>query len=246
MIADKTHFDRICLDSALQAHKRSNIGTYKEFSLHSVLKKYYCENEACHEIPTDGYVADIKDGNRIIEIQTSGFYTMKRKLEVFLRNNDVTVVYPIVKNKLISWVDPESGEIVKTTKSPKHPPKISLLKEIYGIRDLIPNERLSFDVVEVKATDYRLLNGFGKDKKSKATKVDRIPTELIDITHLSCAEDYRKLMPFEKDTDFTAADLAKSTRLNRADSYKAIAVFKIFGIIRESALNGRCKIYKVT
>ena len=112
MVADNTRFMRILGESLLNFHSRDGIGTYKEFTLHMVLKRYYSGSAENEEIPTDGFIADVKTGNRITEIQTSGFSTMKKKLEAFSRENYVTVVYPLVKNKSVAWVDPETGEVV--------------------------------------------------------------------------------------------------------------------------------------
>ena len=91
--------------------ERLGIGTLGEKTVHATLKHYYEPNEDYHEVPVEGYVADIyKDGN-IVEIQTAQFHRMREKLKAFLPKYKVTVVYPIVGKRQLYWIDPQSGEI---------------------------------------------------------------------------------------------------------------------------------------
>lgn len=69
----------------LENHKRYNIGTYQERSQHLILKCYFEPDQARQEIPLDGYIADIYNDAGVIEIQTSGFGTLRDKLEVFCK-----------------------------------------------------------------------------------------------------------------------------------------------------------------
>ncbi len=47
------------------------------------------------EIPVAGYIADIFTGEEIIEIQTGNFNKMRDKLNTFLPQYPVTIVYPV-------------------------------------------------------------------------------------------------------------------------------------------------------
>ena len=90
---------------------RNGIGTLSEKTVHAILKNYYEPDEDYHEIPVNGYVADIyRDGN-IIEIQTANFNKLRNKLDVFLNDYQVTVVYPMPYIKWLSWLDEETGYI---------------------------------------------------------------------------------------------------------------------------------------
>ena len=63
---------------------REGIGTLSEKSVHAVLKNYFAPNADFHEVPIEGYVADIYTGREIIEIQTRQFHRMREKLQAFL------------------------------------------------------------------------------------------------------------------------------------------------------------------
>ena len=64
--------------------QRLGIGTLSEKTVHAVLKNYYAPDEDMHEIPIENFVADIFDGEAVIEIQTRSFQNMRRKLAAFL------------------------------------------------------------------------------------------------------------------------------------------------------------------
>ena len=81
------------------------IGTYGEKLLHRTLKYYFEPNSDFHEVAFNGSVADIKNGEGIIEIQTRSFEKLVPKLERFLCCSHVTVVYPIIERKRICRMD---------------------------------------------------------------------------------------------------------------------------------------------
>lgn len=66
-------FERARLAGLLHLENRQGIGTLRERSLHAVLKYWADPDESHHEIPLAGCVADIFDGERVVEIQTRGF-----------------------------------------------------------------------------------------------------------------------------------------------------------------------------
>ena len=94
-----------------QAREREGIGTLREKTLHAVLKHYYAPDENMHEVPIGPYVADIYTGDAILEIQNGNFYKIRTKLDVFLAQYPVTVIYPIPHCKWLVWVDEETGEL---------------------------------------------------------------------------------------------------------------------------------------
>lgn len=96
---------------------RVGIGTLQEKTIHAVLKDYYAPDIAMQEVPVGGFVADICTGTEIIEIQTAHFDNMRKKLDCFLADYPVTVVYPIPQIKYLIWVDVETGECSKPRKS---------------------------------------------------------------------------------------------------------------------------------
>jgi len=229
-------------------NKNINIGTYNERTLHSALKKFFESDTDKHEVPYKGYIADIKNESGIIEIQTGSFRKMLSKLTVFLEEDDVTVVYPAVRKKWIVWIDAETGEITDRRKSPKSGTVWNVLPELYGIREVITDKRLKIKIVEVDVEEYKRLDGWSKDKKKGATKVERIPVGIGETITLEAPEDYKKLIPFDTGIKFTQNDFGKVTKLAGIKQWEAVRLLTLIGVLDcENVGTGRAKkfIYSV-
>ena len=144
---NQARFLQVCRDICAEGHPRFNIGTYKEKKLHLILKNYFEPITSCQEIPHNGYVADIRNSEGIMEIQTSGFARMNAKLEAFLPDSTVTVVYPVAQRKWVTWIDPESGEIQPRHRSPKKGTPADVLPEMVFIRAYLTDPHLRIRVV---------------------------------------------------------------------------------------------------
>ena len=107
-------------------HIENGIGTLSEKTVHSVLKNYLEPDTTYHEIKTGRYVADIRTPDGIYEIQTRQFNKLRNKLEAFLPEYSVTVVYPIPHIKYLRWIDGQTGEITPARKSPKKRTRTSI------------------------------------------------------------------------------------------------------------------------
>ena len=106
-----TAFEEAKLRALLHLQDRSGIGTLGERSLHAVLKYWIEPDERRHEVKLPcGLVADIYDGERVVEIQTGSLYQLRGKLDRLLPFTPVTIVVPVVRKKTLVWLDPETGE----------------------------------------------------------------------------------------------------------------------------------------
>lgn len=118
-------FNILCRDSAFPAigqdktNRKGSIGTLGEKTLHALLKQYYEPDESKQEIKVGRFVADIKNDSGIIEVQTRNFNVLRRKLEAFLPEHEVTVVYPVAQTKWLLWINETTGEITKNAAHPK-------------------------------------------------------------------------------------------------------------------------------
>ena len=221
------------------------IGTLSEKSVHSVLKYYYAPNEKYHEIPVGTHVADACVDGEIYEIQTRQFYRMNGKLKEFLDEfgMDVTIVYPVSVENTIFWIDPETGEVTggRVSKTPKKIYKV--FRELYGIRDYLDNPKLHLSVPMLKTEDYRLLDGFGREKKKRATKTDKIPVELKEELYFERIKDAVSLFPEDLPQEFTAPEFGKKAGLGANDAGVALLLFYRLGML-EREKQGRGFLYR--
>ena len=201
----------------LREKTENKITTYMERSLHAYLKAYFCPDESCHELKIGRYVADACDGGTIFEIQTGNFSPLVKKIKFYLENTDfdIVVVRPIAKNRRIFWLDPVSGEMNKPSRpSPKHEGLPHGIADLFYVREFLGEKRLSFCCVLMDVNEVRLLDGYGKDKKKRATSVDRLAGEIHSLTYIRSLDDVREhILPLLPDGAFSRDELAKHLKI---------------------------------
>lgn len=193
--------------------QRPGIGTLSEKTVHAILKNYYEPDEDHQEIPIENYVADIYANGEIIEIQTRQFNRMRDKLTAFLPLYPVTIVYPIPREKWIIWIDEESGTLSKKRKSPRKGNPYLAFPELYKIKMFLKDPNLRLRLVMLDMEEYKLLNGWSRDKKRGASRYDRIPTEIVQEIELDCPQDFLQFVPLELEGAFTSREFAAAARI---------------------------------
>lgn len=224
---------------------RQGIGTLSEKTIHAVLKNYYAPDADMHEIPLAGFVADIFTGTEIIEIQTRAFNAMRKKLAAFLELYPVTVVYPIPNIKWVSWIDEESGEASPKRKSPKKGSPYQAFIELYKIRPFLANENLRFRFALIDMEEYRLLNGWSRDKKRGSERYDRIPVRFAEEVCIERREDYMQFIPFGLKAPFTAKDFAAGAKIPVRLAQTVLLILNDLSLVERIGKQGRGYLYRV-
>lgn len=232
---------RICNTSKAQM----GIGTLSEKTLHAVLKNYYEPNIDYHETILGSFVADIYKDGEIIEIQTAAFNTMRKKLEYFLEEYKVTIVYPIPHEKWLNWINEETKEVESRRKSPKCGSEYMAFKELYRIKQYLKHPNLRFKFVLIDIDEFRLLNGWSKDKKKGSVRYDRIPIKIHSEMYIERIEDYVQLVPIDLPDEFTTKDYAKATKLTANRAGTALNILHYVGAVKRIGKKGNAYIYTV-
>ena len=199
------------------------IGMQKERTVHSVLKFYLEPDSEQHEIPIGSFIADIyhRDPPEVLEIQTANFGNLRKKLDAFLQEMPVTVIYPIPWHKWVYWSDPETGEV----------------------SSYLCHPRLSFWPVLLDVKEYRILDGWSQDKKRGAHRIDRIPTQIGPSALIRTPQDLVRLLP-PLPHPFTAKDFLHATHFSpRASSY-ALSALRSAGSVTQCGTEGRSFLYQ--
>lgn len=225
--------------------QRLGIGTLSEKTIHAIVKNYYEPDEDHQEIPIENYVADIYRREEIIEIQTRQFNKLRNKLSAFLPLYPVTIVYPIPHEKWIIWIDETTGELSAPRKSPKKGTEYTAFLELYKIKMFLkdPNIRFRFLLMDMK--EYKLLNGWSRDKKKGSTRYDRIPTTLIKETEINRIEDYMQFIPYDLDEEFTVVDFAKKAGIPQKLAGTVLHILHYLGLVEHIGKKGRAYLYRV-
>lgn len=223
--------------------QRLGIGTLSEKTLHAILKNTYEPDEDKQEIPIGRYYADIYRDGEIIEIQTAQFNRMREKLEAFLPEYETTIVYPVAKEKLLHWIDEETGEVKETRKSPKKGSAYAAFAELYKIKMYLNHQNLRIHILLMEMDEYKLLNGRGKDKKSHASKYDRIPKEICETVVLEKPQDYMQLVPFDLEEEFTSKEFAVSAHIPAKEATQVLHILHHVGVVERVGRRGNAYLY---
>jgi hypothetical protein len=225
-----------------ETQRAGGIGTLGEKTLHAVLKNYYEPDRSRHEKPVAGFVADIMSEDGIVEIQTRNFDKLRNKLECFLAQTDVTIVYPVAQTKWLHWIDEATGEITKKRRSPKIGKPYEALYELYKIRNLLRHPRLRLRIVLLELEEYRYLNGWSRDKKKGSTRCDRIPVDIAGEVLIS-PDDYGRLIPEALGCGFTVKDFKTASGLSLYTSGLALSVLRTVGAVIQTGKKGNAYVY---
>ncbi|MBR1742707.1 MAG: hypothetical protein IJ733_12745, partial [Lachnospiraceae bacterium] len=242
---DEILFEKACNEMIHTEREKNGIGTLGEKTVHAVLKQFYEPDPAHQEIRIEHFVADIFRGDEIIEIQTRAFHAMRKKLEVFLEKYPVTIVYPIIHTKWLYWIDESTGEVSKKRKSPKTGTACDAFYELYKIKSFLTHPNLQLCLVLIDAEEYRLLNGWSRDRKKGSTRYDRIPTKIVDEFFIRCKdkEDFSCMIPKDLPEPFTSKDFAKKGKISATAAGRALNTLTYTGTVKRIGKKGNAILY---
>lgn len=193
-----------------------------EYSLHSEIKAWYKGSEDKLEVKVDDFIVDVLRGKLLIEIQTSNFSAVKKKLVKLLLKNQVRLVYPIAK---IKWIvhAPRSGQLLRRRKSPKKGKLVDLFHELVHIPGLIENRNFSLEVLLIEEEEFRSSDGEGSWRRKGVRVKDRKLLKVFDRIVFREKQDFLEFLPKELHGRFTnkvlALKLGISTRLAQKVTY---------------------------
>ena len=247
---------------AAQAQGYAGIGTLREKRLHMAVKRYLSPDATGQEVPVRELgeagtardrIADVRlpDGH-IFEVQTGGFYPLRRKIGLYMAHTDspVTVVHPLPYRKYLSWIDPASGQILSRRRSPRHADVRSAARELYWLSDWIGDPRLTVSLLFLELEEFRMQDGWGRDGKRGSNRYERIPTALCGRVDLRTPADYAAyFLPQEPtafpDGYFTAAGYARLTGIRGRTTYGILHLLEKLELIREDGMEGRSRRYRL-
>ncbi|MCD8005902.1 MAG: hypothetical protein LUF29_02850 [Oscillospiraceae bacterium] len=242
--SEKNRFSELLERPRVELLVSAGVGTLGEKYLHALFKYYYEPDSDFHEVGIDRFTADICHDKDIIEIQTRALKRLREKLDYYISAGYyTTVVYPIPHKKWISWLDPDTGELSPKRRSPKTGTAYDGIYELYGIKDYLSSGQVQVVLELIDVWDIKNQNGYGKSRKYRATRNDRIPLELYDEIILSEPEDYRIFIPDTLPDEFTRKEYSRLTRLQGRALSSAIKILEEMGLIEFIGMDGRKYLY---
>mgnify|MGYP001048530160 CR=1 FL=1 len=241
---DHKLFSESCYKMIGALQGQNGIGTLREKTVHSVLKYYYAPDSSYHEVKIGPYVADICVDGEIFEVQTRNFNKMRAKLDYFLQEHDVTIIYPVAHTKWLSWLDMETGECTPKRKSPKTGTYYQIIPELYKIKMFIGNPKLHFIISLIDVEETRYLNGWSRDKKRGSSRMDGKPVDIYDEVRIDSFSDYMIFLPDTLPERFTSKDLSKAAKIPQGSAATLLNVLLETKIIDRIGKIGNSYLYQ--
>ncbi|MDR1001169.1 MAG: hypothetical protein LBL96_10305 [Clostridiales bacterium] len=224
----------------------AGIGTLGEKSLHRMLKWHYEPTGKFHEVSVGRYIADIKQNEHIMEIQTRQWHKLRDKLNHFLPDYIVTVVYPVVYDKRLLWVDGHDS-VIRSRRSPKHSTYQTAFIELYAIKSLLTHKNLRLRLVMVCVDEKRGERGNPGANHVPGAHHDKIDTILRSVAAelvIESPADYAKLLPPGLGERFTSQDYATFAHINKRLAGVSLNVLLSVGTVKRVGKLGRCFLYE--
>ena len=240
---DPERFAETCRRVVAGEALSGGIGALGEKSLHLAVKCYFQPDPGKREVPVGPYVADAWTAEGIVEVQTRSFQRLRPKLQAFLSQGPVTLVYPVPAQKTVSWIS-EDGTVSPPRKSPAKPQAGHVLGELYQLRTFLTPENFRLCVLLLQVAEYRLLNGWSKNRKRGSTRYDRIPLALLDEVWVRSPREYAQLIPPELPEPFTSRELGKAVGLSPKKGSCAANTLWSVGAVERVGKRGNAYLYQ--
>lgn len=253
--ADEVAFQRYCHEELSRVKERNGIGLYEEKRMHSVLKRWLYDDFSAHEQKVVGaddkkrrFVADVltPDGE-IFEIQTGDLYPLREKIRFYMEQTSyrVTIVHPIVIEKHVNWLDPETGEVSARNRRNVRELPLHGVAQLRHFVQYLDDPRFALLLPVISAEEFRFLDGWSKDKKRGSHRYELLPTALLDVQRFASSADCLAAFPALPDV-FTSKEFGKLTHLRGRLLYNGLALLVALGGAVEDGKIGNAKRYRRT
>lgn len=213
--------------------------------MHAALKRWYAEDGDHIEEPVDGFVIDLVRSGLLIEIQTRGFSSMKRKLATLLDGHAVRVVHPIALEKWIVKLD-TAGQVASRRRSPKRGAAVDLFGELVSFPELVAHPNFTIEVLLVTEEELRRFDGTKAWRRKGWVVEERRLLEVVDRLIIESPADLASFLPSDVPREFTTADLSDALRRHRRLAQQMTYCLRRAGVITMVGKDGNSIVYSRT
>ncbi len=220
-----------------------HIGTLNEQALHASLKEWYAEPGDEFEVPVDGFAIDIVRGDLLIEIQTGGFSSIRRKLERLVETHPVRLVHPLPVEKWIVKRPRKKRGKETRRRSPKHCTPIDAFVELVRLPRLLKHPNFEFELLLTHEEEVRSYDGTrGWRKKGWVTDERRL-IEVVGRERIVTVADALAYVPDDLEEPFDTAALGHAVDRPRWVAQKMAYCLRETGAIEISGKSGNALLY---
>ena len=220
-----------------------HVGTLTEGPLHAALKRRYAGPDGRVEQPVDGYVVDVVLGDELVEIQTGGFSSMKRKVAALLAaGHRLRIVHPVPVERVLVKVDGD-GVVTRRT-SPKRCSAVDVFAELVSFPHLVHDPGLVLEVVLVRDEEVRRWDPDNASWRRRGwVTEERRLVEVVGTVVLDTPASLVALLPAGLPDPFTTADLATALGRRRRLAQQAAYCLREAGLLEVVGRDGNAYAY---
>jgi len=219
------------------------IGSLNEKPLHAALKDWYRRDGDLVEAPVAGFVVDLVRGGLLIEIQTGGFASMRRKLARLLEEHEVRLVHPVAAVKWIVKLDAH-GRAVSRRRSPKRGLPADVCAELVSFPGLLGHPGFVLEVLLVEEDEVWRPDARGWRRGGFVIEERRL-VDVLDSAELHSPADLVALLPPGLPDPFTTEDLAERLGRTRHAAQEVAYCLRESGAVRAAGRDRRGYLYRV-
>jgi hypothetical protein len=251
----------------IEDEEYGGIGTLGEKQMHAAIKRFICPDEDFHEVKIDGsalcidrdgdeknnkkkkrrFVADVMKDGVIYEIQTGSFAPLREKIRWILENTayNIVVIHPIAETKWINYINAQSGNIERRTRSPQKGSFKDVAGEIYYLQDFIGNPRFSLVLLMMEAEQYKKNTIKDGRKRPRYQKYELIPVSLLRAHVFKSIEDYKIFIPEGLPEAFTTKTYSILSRIRGRDAYSIVKTLTYLSLFEDAGKLGKAAAYRI-
>lgn len=214
------------------------IGELNEKAVHHHAKMRASNGDyALQEIRVGNYVADVKIGNDIKEIQTANFKNLVKKIKFYISQGyNVEVIYPLINKSQIIYIDRDTDCEDYRGKKHTYKTKYDALKEMYWIKQFIGNDSFKLKILLYEIEDYRYSN--------TKIKIDKYPANVIDEILIQNSDDLRKFIPDTLNKTFFAKEFKREAKTRSGYYHQYLHLLEDFGLVSPIGKQGNSVIWQ--
>lgn len=222
----------------------SAIGSLNEKPLHAALKEWYRRDGDQVEAPVDGFVADLLRDGQLIEIQTRGFSSMRRKFDRLLDAHRIRLVHPVAAEKWIVKLD-ATGDVVSRRRSPKRGIAADVCEELVSFPSLLSHPHFTLEVALVEEEEIRRPDAHKGWRRGGFVIEERRLVAVQETMELTGPGNLLELLPGGLPDPFTTAHLAEGLGRSRHLAQEVAYCLRVSGAVETIGRDKRGYLYRL-
>jgi hypothetical protein len=222
----------------------TTIGLLNEKPLHAALKEWYRRDGDEVEVPLEGFVVDLVRNGQLIEIQTRGFASMRRKLDQLLDSYQIRLVYPVAAEKWIVKLDARGREASRR-RSPKRGIPADVCAELVSFPSLLSHPNFTLEVALIEEDEVRRPDAKKGWRRGGYVIEERRLVAVRETVELDSPGALLDLIPDCLPDPFTSADLANGLERSRHLAQEVAYCLRVSGAVETVGRDKRGILYRL-